>query len=319
MIELFSQGVLDIYRGIRTEPLDSFQAWLFNRAKSLLSFDSAAWGTGVISGDGVIVHALYLHDLPQSFINTWERYKYDDRTVHRVALNPGQTINVNVREEYAGTEILEHHCKPVSMEHILCTVQINPDTGLYHLIALYRSDSNRPFSEEERKLQQALFPHLIETYRNNWVRHIEASQGMARENGHAMAAVDVKGIFHTAEDAFSKMLIAEWPEWRGHQLPAELLKAKDTNREQFVGNKITARFSKLADLTLILVRERDSVDTLSPRETEVATHCCSGLTSKQIAQKLKLSPSTVRNHLNTIYLKLGINNKADLVNKLKSR
>lgn len=64
MIDLFSRGVLNLYRGIQSEPLDSFQAWALNQIKTLLSFDSAAWGTGVIAGDGVIVHALYLHDLP---------------------------------------------------------------------------------------------------------------------------------------------------------------------------------------------------------------------------------------------------------------
>lgn len=131
-----------------------------------------------------------------------------------------------------------------------------------------------------------------------------------------MAAVDEKGILHFAEDAFSKQLFAEWPAWRGHQLPDALLKAQKTHKEQYLGNSITAKFFRMTDLTLILLRARNEVDGLSVREIEVATHFCSGRTNKQIAQLLSLSPSTVRNHLNAIYLKLGINNKADLVNKL---
>lgn len=121
MIDAFSRALLGLYRGTRAEPVDAFQAWGLNQLRNTLPFDSAAWGTGVITGHDAVVHSIYLHNLPQSFMHTWERFKHQDHTVQKVALHPGQTINVVVRDEYAGTDILEHHCMPVGMEHILCT------------------------------------------------------------------------------------------------------------------------------------------------------------------------------------------------------
>ena len=55
---------------------------------------------------------------------------------------------------------------------------------------------------------------------------------------------------------------------------------------------------------------------LSRRERTVAELYASGKSHKEIARELDVSPSTVRNHIAAIYRKLGINNKARLVNQL---
>ncbi len=45
---------------------------------------------------------------------------------------------------------------------------------------------------------------------------------------------------------------------------------------------------------------------LSPRETEIARMVTRGLTNKEIAQVLDISPWTVSAHLRRVYTKLGI-------------
>lgn len=55
---------------------------------------------------------------------------------------------------------------------------------------------------------------------------------------------------------------------------------------------------------------------LSKREQQIAKQAVSGLTYKQIASALFISPETVRNHLRRIYRKLGINSKAELIHRL---
>lgn len=58
----------------------------------------------------------------------------------------------------------------------------------------------------------------------------------------------------------------------------------------------------------------DRLSSLSPREREVALLYAKGRTSKQIADELCISPTTVRNHVATIYRKLEIGNKTELTN-----
>jgi DNA-binding CsgD family transcriptional regulator len=54
------------------------------------------------------------------------------------------------------------------------------------------------------------------------------------------------------------------------------------------------------------------LSSLSSREREIALLYARGRTSKEIADELCISPATVRNHVATVYRKLGISNKTEL-------
>ncbi len=57
----------------------------------------------------------------------------------------------------------------------------------------------------------------------------------------------------------------------------------------------------------------DALDTLTPREREIAAAAAKGGTSRQIALDLRLSPRTVDAHLTRIYRKLGVSSRVALV------
>lgn len=59
-------------------------------------------------------------------------------------------------------------------------------------------------------------------------------------------------------------------------------------------------------------RTRGTQEELSPREREIAALAAAGLTNKQIAEQLFLSPRTVGDHLHKIFPKLGITTRAAL-------
>jgi DNA-binding NarL/FixJ family response regulator len=63
---------------------------------------------------------------------------------------------------------------------------------------------------------------------------------------------------------------------------------------------------------------RDFV-TLTGQELEIAQLAASGLTNKQIAERLYLSPRTVGSHLYQLFPKLGITSRAALRDALVSR
>jgi len=56
---------------------------------------------------------------------------------------------------------------------------------------------------------------------------------------------------------------------------------------------------------------------LSPREVEIATMIGRGLTNKEIAEKLFISPGTVRTHIYNLYQKVGAGSRVELLNMLR--
>lgn len=66
-----------------------------------------------------------------------------------------------------------------------------------------------------------------------------------------------------------------------------------------------------------IINEQVEIPTLTEREREVLTLLDEGCTQKEIAQRLYLSPNTVRRHLQNVYEKLGVTNKTLAVKKAK--
>ena len=60
-------------------------------------------------------------------------------------------------------------------------------------------------------------------------------------------------------------------------------------------------------------RKSTSRMVLSPQEKRVAALAAGGLTNKQVAERLFISPKTVDHHLSSVYAKLGIGSRRDLM------
>ena len=59
------------------------------------------------------------------------------------------------------------------------------------------------------------------------------------------------------------------------------------------------------------------LDSLSPRECEIAELLLEGHRVSIIARRLFISPHTVRNHLQSVYRKIGVRSQAELIEQLK--
>jgi DNA-binding NarL/FixJ family response regulator len=62
---------------------------------------------------------------------------------------------------------------------------------------------------------------------------------------------------------------------------------------------------------VVSISERTS--ELTPREYETAALAASGLSNKQIAQTLGLAEGTIKLHLHSVFIKLGIHRRAHLI------
>ena len=61
-----------------------------------------------------------------------------------------------------------------------------------------------------------------------------------------------------------------------------------------------------------LARGNEGPNSLSRRELEVIAWLARGLTNKQIAQELSITPVTVKHHLTHVFCKLGVENRLEL-------
>lgn len=56
--------------------------------------------------------------------------------------------------------------------------------------------------------------------------------------------------------------------------------------------------------------------SLTDREKEALTGLAMGLTSKEVAQRMKISPNTVRAFVRLIMIKMGVNRRSAIMSKL---
>ncbi len=70
-------------------------------------------------------------------------------------------------------------------------------------------------------------------------------------------------------------------------------------------------------LQVISAFRRKSYENFSQRENEIIEFLCQGLTYKNIAEKLFVTPSTVNFHIQNIYLKLDVNSKSEALEKIR--
>jgi DNA-binding CsgD family transcriptional regulator len=64
-------------------------------------------------------------------------------------------------------------------------------------------------------------------------------------------------------------------------------------------------------------RDPSTLDDLTPQETTVARLVASGLTNRDVATRLFLSPKTIETHLAHVFRKTGVRTRTELANKLR--
>ncbi len=78
---------------------------------------------------------------------------------------------------------------------------------------------------------------------------------------------------------------------------------------QTLANHFSIQVSAVQQQSLTVSTAIADPDQLTPREMEVLCLAATGLTNRQIAEHLVISPSTVNVHLNAVYGKLGVNSR----------
>jgi two-component system response regulator FixJ len=117
-------------------------------------------------------------------------------------------------------------------------------------------------------------------------------------SGHADVSMAVAALKEGAFDFFEKP-------YDGERLAASVLDAIEKGRQKSAGNP-----------DRIDIAER--LKALSPRQREVLEFVATGMSNKQIAAKLAISPRTVETYRAWVMERIGAQNVADLVRKVSA-
>ena len=82
------------------------------------------------------------------------------------------------------------------------------------------------------------------------------------------------------------------------------------------GSPMSPKIARKVLQSFTMTKENPVIQLLSNREREVLELLSKGYLYKEIADRLDITLSTVKRHLNHIYEKLQVQNKTEAVNKL---
>jgi len=319
-VEQLSDLLLAIYRAARDLPLTEFQDAVFNSIKPVLKFDSRTWGTGTLTPRGLVFDSVQRQEEHPDRVR---QEVMDQGTTPSIAKATPESIpNTPPPTFHSGYDKADtsHHARPCGHRNCLVTVigRTDPETQLVRWVALHRADPEAYLSGQECKLCQQLAPHLVEALTLNWVLNAARMRAVGGGPLHYMAIADRYGDLYFAERGFSDLIRSEWPDWMEGLLPRPLCEAiLDTPAEKYIGKHLVIRRSDVKDLVFLTARAKLPPDRLTARELAVARHVADGLTYKEIARLLNISPATVRNHIQAIHARLQVHNNAELALQLK--
>lgn len=312
--------LLAIYQTARESPHAQFHDAALRLLKTVIPFDFAKWGSSHVSAEGVIFHEAHLHAEPPEIVDAYRHVCHQDTVALFIAANIGLTGNFHNPIAFSGPHHRAIRDYTVRYRHSnsLITARRDSISGLMNSLSLYRADPGKFYSERERRLCQFLVPHLMEARLINRLLEIERVRAPDSRGAVAMAIADPFGTIHFAEEGFDSLLRAEWSAHQGNELPKALQQALlQAGEPQFLGHAILLKWAICKNLYFVRGRKRLPVDGLTPRELAIAREISQGFTHKEVARKLGIAPSTVRNHPSIIHERAQARNNAELAAQLR--
>lgn len=175
-------------------------------------------------------------------------------------------------------------------------------------IMLYRI-AEHDFSETDARALHALWHHIKQAIGFNLERALNRSD--PGRTARAMAFINSRGLIEVADKAMTDLLKLEWPDFDERNLPIAVVSAL-VGEGIYHGKRIEITGFQKYGYMACIARRIPLVKSLAPSEMNVAHRFARGMTHKEIAAHLNVSPHTVRNQLAQVYLKLGVHDKAEL-------
>ncbi len=308
-MESLCKLVLEVYRAARETPVDEFQQLALELVRAHTSFDSAHWGCGENTAQGILAHSLYLHHESPEILQEWgARNRKNSVIVDTVIAHSGSTFIYHTPALFTDdAPMLDYSQRYKHLNNMtIGTMSARQPAGQW--LSLYRAGLHEHFSKRDGHMLEHLMPHLVEALEINRILGLVADSGIRGTR----ALVRMNGTICHCGKGFVEFITGIWPDWNNGKLPPELMLVIDPNKESCFADHVIS-VAAMDDLLLLNIRKISTLHKLTMREIEIARLYGHGQSYKEIGVKLDISPATVRNFVTRIYTKLEINNKVALI------
>jgi DNA-binding CsgD family transcriptional regulator len=209
--------------------------------------------------------------------------------------------------------------------------------GCWGWIELYRDSADSPFDDDELGLLESVGPAVGAALRLRAMRHGSSDRGDAGPPGTLVLDRDLRPVSWTTGarawiDALpSAALFAQWGMLPSVVYPTAVLARSGSRDARALVQSVDGRWVRIEAAALEGEREgevavnlrsataRETFDllcrvyALSPREREIVSLLVDGLDTKAIAGRLFISAHTVQDHLKSVFAKVGIHSRRELL------
>ncbi len=310
--------VLGLYRAARRLPHAQMRTHVFESLNDLVPFDSAFWYRWAADAEHSQLHAWCLYAQPESLIQEYASTELwrDDIVYARALTAPSGTAVCASYDDYESAR-MRNFLRRHRQEHILTIAFFQDVQGIAAGMSLYRDESRSTYSDAERRTIEAVMPHVVEAWRENWLQEVVRDASSSPERIEFSLAVIIPGlVLSEAQHNFGDLMHLEWPDWQGPRLPEPLRSylGNATDRSgPWLGAAIAVYHRLHTDgTTLLFVRRGHPFDRLAARKREAALLFARGASQTEVAARMELSPSTVNNYLGGVYEQLKLEDKTGL-------
>lgn len=326
-MDTFSKLILDMYDIAQATMPAACNDEIMRRFKRDLSFEAAMIGDIRIFGNRLVPTGVYLNNMSSERITDRQStlgeeimlvdgtVKSRDPALCATFRRRGQSVATDIARTIDDPKVLAY-CRKYETAHSLTYLSDRLVQGRLTAVSFWRAQRRQAFQGEAERLANLTLPHLIQARQINERLSTKPAQ-------HATVTLlsSLAGRLYFAVDEAIALMQEEWPEWSPPYLPGPLMAAfRSRSGMDYPGRRVHLRARIEQDvLILSLTRRTMSAQGLTPAEMRCATMAMEGLQTKEIAGRLGLSPSTVRNQLSSVYRKLNVKNKTSLARALDAR
>lgn len=313
-IASFSRFITEMNHHAPQMRAEELARWTVEELAGALGFDAAWYGWARLNPGGVEVFSNATYGLPDDFFSTWQCMADQDLLARSKIEHPGHAA-IYSRGQRRQTDGMADLSDRYGLTR-MTTAMENPTGGLpnFYLSSYRVGERARAWSAEECEFLECAVNHLAAAMKLS-----TSSPVRSPVPGSVTILASKDGIGFLCLDALRERFGDLWPRWSGDGLPEQLSSlVRQPGTHMLPAHDLVVTVEAASsiddmDVRRVTLRRLSGFDLLTKREREVARALAAGQSAKEVARHFGVAPATVRNQTQSIYSKLRVENRAELV------